>query len=308
MNTMKLDSSLRPELQRLLPMFQSLSDNNASGVEASALEHALVISGLSRLDPRLTQVFQALDSSKGTLSLDEFADVISSSTILIERALRGHLIIPDFQIFSQHMLSIFEAVEQNTGGEQAGYIPPLADVDPDQLGLAIVSIDGQMFTMGDADTDFSIQSTCKPFNYCFALEELGEDTVHQHIGREPSGQRFNAYVLQDDNRPHNPMINAGAIMCAGLIRLDLPLHRRFAHIRESWSQLTSGVPPRFNAYMAQEEARTGDRNRALAYMMKNEGAYPRGPEAEDHLIRAANDLSYRACSFRMGCTADITIP
>jgi glutaminase len=146
MNTNKLDSSLRPELQRLLPMFQSLSDNNSAGIDASALNHALLISGLSRLDPRLKHVFQALDACDGVLSLEQFSEVISSSTILIERALRGHLIIPDVQIFSQHMASIFDAVKQNTAGKQASYIPPLADVNPDQLGLAIVSIDGQSFS------------------------------------------------------------------------------------------------------------------------------------------------------------------
>jgi glutaminase len=87
-----------------------------------------------------------MDACDGVLSLEQFSEVISSSTILIERALRGHLIIPDVQIFSQHMASIFDAVKQNTAGKQASYIPPLADVNPDQLGLAIVSIDGQSFS------------------------------------------------------------------------------------------------------------------------------------------------------------------
>jgi glutaminase len=63
---------------------------------------------------------------------------------------------------------------------QPDYIAPLKEWDPDLFGLAVVSVDGQTLKLGDADTDFSLQSMCKPFNYCFALEELGADRVHEH--------------------------------------------------------------------------------------------------------------------------------
>jgi glutaminase len=59
----------------------------------------------------------------------------------------------------------------------------------------VVSIDGQLLEIGDTETDFSVQSSCKPFNYCFALDDLGAEKVHQHIGMEPSGQAFNAREL-----------------------------------------------------------------------------------------------------------------
>ena len=65
------------------------------------------------------------------------------------------------------------AGHENRSGKQADYIPPLAQADPERFGVAIVTVDGQVYQMGDAAVDFSIQSMCKPLNYCFALEELG---------------------------------------------------------------------------------------------------------------------------------------
>ena len=81
-----------------------------------------------------------------------------------------------------------EALAQ-TGGAQADYIPPLKEVDPDQLGITVITVDGQVYLKGDAEVDFSIQSTCKPFNYCFAVR-LGVEKVHKHIGSEPLWETF----------------------------------------------------------------------------------------------------------------------
>ena len=164
-----------------------------------------------------------------------------------------------------------------------------------------MTTDGQVFAHGDAAVDFSIQSTCKPFNYCFASEELGADTVHQHIGQEPSGRPFNAHALLQGTRPHNPMINAGAIMTAALIQSDAPVHRRLEHVRAYWARMTGGQPPRYNAWMAKEENRTGDTNRALAYMMKSKQIFPKGEDAVDHEIRDALELYFSTCSLEMTC-------
>ena len=96
-------------------------------------------------------------------------------------------------------------------------IPQLARVNPKQFAVSICTVDGQRFDYGDSDRNFCLQSTCKPINYCIAHEELGEDFVHNHIGREPSGRSFNEMALNNDGLPHNPLINAGAIMCSSLI-------------------------------------------------------------------------------------------
>lgn len=289
-------------MQRETRLFSALDDDGDGLVLPRALQRELQAAGLRMSDTRLSAVFSAIEAcGEAPVDLGGFTRIISSASLLVERALQGSLAIADFGAFQLHMAELVAAVEENRDGDQARYIPPLAEVNPEQFGVSIVTVDGQQLELGDSMTDFSIQSTCKPFNYALALEDAGEDAVHRHIGREPSGQRFNAYVLSDDTRPHNPMINAGAIMCCSLIKRELPLHRRFEHIRESWGRMTGGSRPRFNAFMTQEETRTGDRNRALAYMMKNEGLFPDGHDTEDHQVRAALDLYFRTCSLEMNC-------
>ncbi|MCO4098038.1 MAG: glutaminase A [Gemmatimonas sp.] len=289
-------------IQREARLFAALDDDGDGLVHPRALQRELQGAGLRITDSRLSGVFAAIEAcGENPMDLATFTRTISSGSLLVERALQGSLAVADFGAFQQRMAHIFDLVLENRSGDQARYIPPLAEVNPEQFGVSIVTVDGQQLELGDSLTDFSIQSTCKPFNYALALEDAGEEIVHRHIGREPSGQRFNAYVLSDDNRPHNPMINAGAIMCCSLIKRDLPLHRRFEHIRDAWERMTGGFKPRFNAFMTQEEERTGDRNRALAYMMKNEGLFPDGHDAEDHQVRAALDLYFRTCSLEMNC-------
>ena len=283
-------------------LFWALDDDGDSQVNKSDLVLVLERNGLTRKDPRLGEFFILLDELKSeTLDFKAFLNIIKTASTLIEQVMQGDLALPDFAQFSETMTSQFAEVVLNEDGQQATYIPPLAEVNPDQFGISAVSVDGQLLEIGDSETDFSVQSACKPFNYCIALDVLGADTVHKHIGMEPSGQAFNARVLMSDGtgRPHNPMINAGAIMAAALIKSDMPLHRRLDHVREMWSKMTGGSTPRFNAFMAQEESRTGDNNRALGYMMKAAGVLPNGEDAVDHELRDALELYFSICSLEI---------
>ncbi|MEE2785793.1 MAG: glutaminase A [Myxococcota bacterium] len=285
-------------------LFRALDVQGDGHVLASDVIGVLLDAGLDRNDPRLSDLFRSLDqlaSAHNELDLEKFVEILGPSGLLLDRVIKGRLAVPDFKDFSNRVKAMFSEVETIQSGNQADYIPPLQEVNPDQFGIAIVTVDGQVFTHGDAAVDFSIQSTCKPFNYCFAAEELGPDKVHQHVGQEPSGRPFNAHSLLKEKRPHNPMINAGAIMSAALIKTDLPVHRRLDHVRQSWARMTGGELPRYNAWMAKEENRTGDTNRSLAYMMKSRQVFPRGEDAVDHEIRDALELYFSTCSLEMTC-------
>jgi glutaminase len=104
-------------------------------------------------------------------------------------------------------------------GEVASYIPELAKVEPDLFGLSLATLDGHTYRTGDAGVAFTIQSISKPFVYGLALDDHGVDHVLQRVGVEPSGDAFNSIVMDEkNNRPLNPMVNAGAIACAAMVK------------------------------------------------------------------------------------------
>src|SRR6187455_1939732 len=107
----------------------------------------------------------------------------------------------------------------NDDGKVADYIPELAKADRRWFGISIVTTDGQVFEVGDHKQNFTLQSISKPFLYGLALEDHGLEHVLSKVGVEPTGEAFNAIVLDEQsNRPFNPMVNAGAIATADLIK------------------------------------------------------------------------------------------
>src|SRR5712672_2402231 len=104
-----------------------------------------------------------------------------------------------------------------TGSAFADYIPELGKADPDHFGISLVTIDGHVYDVGDTRIPFTIQSISKAFVFALALDRLGAARVESTIGVEPSGEPFNSIRLNAGNHPFNPMVNAGAIACSGLI-------------------------------------------------------------------------------------------
>ncbi len=116
---------------------------------------------------------------------------------------------------------VYEKYKDIEEGELASYIPELAKANPQHFGIAMVTVDGQRFSAGDSQHEFTIQSICKPFAFQMALEEFGRDRTLQHVGVEPSGDAFNSIELEPKTmRPYNAMINAGAIAIASMIKKE----------------------------------------------------------------------------------------
>ena len=165
---------------------------------------------------------------------------------------------------------VLDAVRADTSGEVASYIPELARVEPEQLGIALASTRGDVHDAGDSDAAFTIQSVSKPFVFALALDALGVDEVTRHVGLEPSGEPFNAISLEAaSGRPLNPMINAGAIVTTSLIAGDTA-EDKFAVIRAGLDRF-AGRDLVVDEDVFSSEAATGDRNRALAFLTKSAG-------------------------------------
>ena len=199
--------------------------------------------------------------------------------------------VPNFLEFKEKIERIFEKAKQHHDGEVASYIPQLARVDPDKFAVSVCTIDGQVIDLGDFEDLSCVQSSCKPINYCLALEEHGLEKVHRHIGHEPSGRSFNELSLNSKGLPHNPLINSGAIMACSLIKPKMSIADRFDHVLTTWKKVTNSSTVGFNNSVYLSERETADRNFALAYFMRENNAFPEGTDLEKTL-----EFYFQCCS------------
>lgn len=161
-------------------------------------------------------------------------------------------------------------------GQLADYIPELTRADPDAFGLALISMEGHCYTSGRTRVPFTLQSVSKPFVYALALAELGLDEVCRWVNAEPSGEAYNAISLEPvTGRPDNAMVNAGAIVTTALVP-DTAQAPRFDRIMECLSRF-AGRTLDVDEDVCASESATGDRNRALAYLMRSAGSLPGHP-------------------------------
>lgn len=180
-------------------------------------------------------------------------------------------------------------------GRVATYIPQLASVNPDQFGIAVAMPDGTLFSAGDAQTLFSIQSISKVFTTTMALGKLGE-VVWERVGREPSGDPFNSIVQleMENGKPRNPFINAGAITIVDSIMMGKQPKETIAEILEFMCFLTNDNSICIDEKVAQSEQLTGDRNASLAHFMASYGHFE---NPVDYVL----DAYFHHCSIAMSC-------
>ncbi|EDX77545.1 Glutaminase family [Coleofasciculus chthonoplastes PCC 7420] len=179
-------------------------------------------------------------------------------------------------------------------GVVADYIPELAQANPDWFGITVVTVDGQVYTVGDTSIPFTIQSISKPFVYGLALEDRGLDYVLERIGVEPTGEPFNEIIEHEEiqERQYNPMVNAGAIATTSLIK-GLDLFERQTRLLRMFHRYT-GRDVQVDQAVFQSKKKTDNLNRAIAYIMKNFGLIE--GKIDDIL-----DLYFQQCALMVNC-------
>lgn len=291
----------------LFDMFKTEKETLPVGKFLSALSST----GLKKGDPRLKEMMGNLrvvhkakqdSGSPEALYLDRetFKNVIRENIVLISRAFRHHFVIPDFQDFVKYIEDLYWKCKVNSGGKVASYIPQLSKYNPDYWGISLCTVDGQRFSIGDTEVPFTIQSSGKPINYAIALSELGADIVHQFIGQEPSGRMFNELVLDYNKKPHNPMVNAGAIVvCSLLLYLvepEMRVSEKFDWILHYYKAMAGGEYLGFNNATFLSEREAADRNYAIAFYMKENKCYPEKANLKDVM-----DFYFQMCSLEVNC-------
>lgn len=178
-------------------------------------------------------------------------------------------------------------------GHLASYIPELTKVDPEGFGICLVTVDGQVYGVGDAELPFTIQSVSKAFVYATGLADRGKELIARKVGVEPSGDAFNSISLHPQNgAPMNPMINAGAIAMTSLVE--------GASVDSQWSRILAslgafaGRALEVDESVYRSESETGHRNRGIAWMLKNFGIIEGDP-------MACLENYFRQCAVRVTC-------
>jgi glutaminase len=162
-------------------------------------------------------------------------------------------------------------------GAVATYIPELAKANPAWFGIALTTVDGASYEVGDARQPFTIQSISKPLTYALALEDLGESAVRRRIGVEPTGDAFNSITLAPGSgSPLNPMVNSGAIAAASLIR-DSAGRSAADRIVDHTGAFAGRVLTVDEAVLESERS-TGHRNRAIAHLLRASGVLDSEPD------------------------------
>lgn len=196
-------------------------------------------------------------------------------------------------LLEEFLAELHQKYKSLNDGKLASYIPELAKVNPDCFSICVVTVDGEIYQVGDVDQLFTIQSISKVFVYGLALELHGRDYVLKKVGVEPTGDAFNSIQLDEaSKRPYNPMVNAGAIATTSLIPGASPTDR-LQRMLEMFQRYV-GHDLYIDVPVFLSERTTGHRNRAMAHLMLNFGMI-------DPKIDEALDLYFQQCSIMVNC-------
>lgn len=152
-------------------------------------------------------------------------------------------------------------------GANADYIKELATVDPNIFGIALVTVDGQVYTAGDIKSMVSIQSVSKVFTMAQVIEEQGHQAVQDKIGVDATGEVFNSITAVERMRGKeiNPLVNPGAIASTSLIN-GADSTAKWKHILQVHSDF-AGRQLGLNVPVYISEAGDNLRNQAIAHLL-----------------------------------------
>lgn len=174
-------------------------------------------------------------------------------------------------------------------GANASYIPALAEVPSDLFGIVVVTVDGDVYEVGDTRYGFAIESISKVFSMALVMEEIGADVVHAKVGADPTGLPFNSVIAVElhGGKPLSPLVNAGAMSTVSLVKA--------ASAQERWQKILDGygrfagrdLTMKKDVY--ESEAATNFHNRGIAWLLYSYGTMYSDP------IEAC-DVYTRQCS------------
>ena len=190
----------------------------------------------------------------------------------------------------------YDTCKSITSGQNAHYIPYLANIDSDLFGISLCLPDGRIISVGDTDYRFGIESVSKVCTAILALQQAGAQTVLNEIGADATGLPFNSImaILLENDRPTTPLVNAGAITACSLVEPKGDAEAKWQAIFDHMAALMGSKPVLIDE-LYRSESETNFNNRAILWLLKEYGRIYDDPDM-------SLDLYTRQCS--LGVTAE----
>ena len=177
----------------------------------------------------------------------------------------------ELRIVQEQLEDLHRKHSEGHDDEVASFYPPEAADEPQVFGVAGTNVDGTQWSIGDCGVRFPLHSVSKVFTYALALEDNGRTEVMRSVGVEPSGDPFNSITFDEaHNRPHNPMINAGALVTASLVH-GMDTAEQVERIVEKYRLYTGNPDLAVDQEILAEQLGSNDRNLGLCYLMRSLG-------------------------------------
>ncbi len=187
---------------------------------------------------------------------------------------------------------VFERARAVTTGHVTTYIPELAHVDPNLFAVSICDVSGAEINRGDFEYLFTMQSISKVLSYACALDVCDRSRLDERVGVEATGEEFDSIIKLDRHkRPFNPMVNAGAIAVTDLLMTQYG-SRALPETLAFFGRLIGRADLAIDEDVHRSELRTGERNRAIAHLLKNFGLL-------DHPVEDVLSLYFAHCAVQL---------
>ncbi len=265
-------------------LFDSLDVKSKGQILREDIIETLRAKGILEDDLRIRETVKNLKAyDTRQISAKDFREITSQNVMIIEKALAGGLVIPDFKNFCSFIVNMHNRTLLNKVGAVSDHTPFLKAVNPDQFAISVCTVDGQRFSMGDSNASFLMQGIVKAITYCIILEELREEEVRKHIGREQEARIFDGLTLNKEGLPHNALDDAGALVGISLVEPHKPMDIRRKIILDVLKSMSGGAGIAVNepAYLA--EKNFANQYSALTYFMQEKKLFPKGADFMSHL-------------------------
>lgn len=270
--------------------FERLEMVDTGNIDSSNIDKIRYLvrsNGLQKDDPRIATVMEQLnefDNQRLDLDFDRFKEAFQPCFTMVKKLLENQFTYTDYPEMFERAKKIFDEVkEMPNEGVIPDYIPALLDTNEEAFGVSICTVDGQFINLGDFDEKTCMHAISGAISYLIAQQQLGEETLRQYIGAEPSGNQFNALELMRTGIPHNPLNCAGSLMSSALIYKGESNAKKYESYSNVVKKMIGGRKVNFYNEMYLSEVENAHANFSLLYMMEEHDTLPPGTDIKKTL-------------------------